>query len=97
VGRSGVRMSRTERELFDVPWWAGGRWSGGADPAVGVGDLEGAVGVQAGVPSGSVDDVMAAGAQQHEVARFGRAALLPRDRMVCLAPGGGAVAAAEAA
>jgi hypothetical protein len=46
---------------------AGIGWGGGADPAVGVGDLEGGVGEELGVPAGGVEEVVVAGAGEGEV------------------------------
>src|SRR5215218_10253797 len=78
-------------------WWSAAWWAGGADPAPGVGDFEGGVGEEFGVPAGPVEQVVVAGAQEHEVVEAGGAVVVPEADVVALAPVGGAVAAGEAA
>ena len=65
--------------------------------ALGVGDFEGGVGEEFGVPVGGVEEVVVAGAQQGEVRELGRPAVFSGADVVALAPGRGAVAAGEPA
>jgi hypothetical protein len=58
--------------------------------AAGGGDVELAVGVELGVPAGSVEEVVVVAAQQDEVGHCGGAAVLAVDDVVAFAPGGGA-------
>jgi hypothetical protein len=69
----------------------------GAYSSGGVGDFEGAVGEEFGVPAGPVEEVVVAAAQQHQVGELGRAAGLPGVDVVAFAPGGGTVTAREPA
>jgi len=48
-------------------WSAELGWAAGAERAVGMGDLEGAVGSELDVPALGVDHVVVLGAQEHEV------------------------------
>ena len=59
VARAG---SDSERE-----WGRTIGWAGGADPASGVGDVEGGVGQEFGVPAGAVEQMMVPGTEQHQV------------------------------
>ena len=65
-GRGDVRVagagSGSERE-----WGRTIGWAGGSDSASGVGDVEGGVGEEFGVPAGAVEQVMMPGAQEHQV------------------------------
>jgi hypothetical protein len=56
-----------------VGWWIG--------LGLGVGDLEGGVGEEFGVPAGAVEQMVMAGAEQHQVARASTVAR-PRLRAV---------------
>src|SRR5437899_2640764 len=73
------------------------RWVAGADEAVGVGDLEGAVGEELGVPAGLVELLVVPSAQQDEVVEAGWPAVGDPLDVVAVAPGGWRVAAVEAA
>ena len=42
-------------------------WAGGANSASGVGDFEGGVGEEFGVPAGAVEQMVVPGAQEHQV------------------------------
>ena len=64
--------------------------------AVGIGDFQRAVRAQLGVPAGLVEAVVVAGAEQHEVRQFGRAALGHPHHVMTLAPHRGPVTAREA-
>jgi hypothetical protein len=72
-------------------------WVAGADSSGGVGDLEGGVGEEFGVPAGFVEEVVVPGALQHQVGELGGSAGVPGVDVVAFAPGGGAVAAGEPA
>ena len=52
----------------------GAGWVAGADEAVGVGDLEGGVGEELGVPAGLVELLVMSPAEQDEVVEAGGAA-----------------------
>ena len=65
--------------------------------ALGVGDVEGGVGEELGVPAGLVEEVVVAAAEQDEVREGGGAAVFPEAEVVAFAPAGGAVAAREPA
>lgn len=77
--------------------WGVGGWPGGAGGAPGVGDVEGAVGFERGVPARPVDDVVVPAAQADEVAEGGLAAVFPRHDMVRFGPVAGPVATRRAA
>jgi hypothetical protein len=77
-------------------WWpAGGLALEGA--AVGCGHDEGVVGEEFGVPAGGVEEVVVAGALQGEVVEGGGSAVEDPAEVVGFGPGGGSVAAGEAA
>ena len=72
-------------------------WVAGAGVSGGVGDFEGGVGEEFGVPAGSVEEVVVAAAQQDAVGELGWPAGVPGVDVVAFAPGGGPVAAWEPA
>src|SRR5215216_3877335 len=78
-------------------WSADRGWAGGSDPASGIGDFEGGVGEEFGVPAGPVEQVMMPRAQEHQVVEPGGAAVVPEAHVVAFTPVGGAVAAGETA
>ena len=73
------------------------RWVACSYEAVRVGDFEGAVGEELGVPAGFVEAFVVSSAEEHEVVDPGRAASAEPVDVVAVAPGCGAVAAGEPA
>jgi hypothetical protein len=72
-------------------------WGGAAHAAERVGDLEGGIGQELGVPPRLVEQVVVSGAQQHEVRQLRRSAEQPGADVMTLAPGRRSITAREPA
>ena len=95
IGHHRTRHRIQTRSWAVSGWLAAGL--AGAGGSVGEGDLELGGGQQFQLPAGSVDEVVVAIAQQHQVLEFGQTEVAPVVDVVGVAPGDLAVTAGEPA